>query len=164
MGEFVLRHIKFMHAFFRNTQFYYPIFYFLSPIFKLFLPFFFFFGRLYKIFYFHLFKFSRPKHEVLRRNLVAKSFAYLRHAKRKFRMKRIYDIFEVYKHALSSFRPQINFAGGIIHRTGVGFKHHIKMFFLRELSAAIWTFIARQMIRPKSFMAFFTLHQWVVKT
>src|ERR1035437_3347158 len=62
---------------------------------------------IYKIFDFHLFKFTKTKDKVARSDFISKCFTNLRQTKRKLRVKRIEDIFIVYKHTLGCFRTKI---------------------------------------------------------
>src|SRR3990167_3109369 len=132
---------------------------FRPEIFKNFFP----FALSCEIFYFHLLKFPRPEQKIPRRYFIPESLADLSQTERQSGMKRIHHIFEIDKHSLRSFRPKIRNGTFVLHRTDIGLEHHIKMFFFRNFSAAIRTFIAKQMIRSKFFMAILTLNERVGK-
>ena len=75
---------------------------------------------------FHLLKFTHPKNEIARRNLVAKRFTNLGDTKRKPSRGAIHHILKVHKNALSGFRAQVGVTFVVGHRTHRGPEHHVK--------------------------------------
>src|SRR3989344_6062169 len=96
-------YFKFVNFTHIKTDAFHPVEHFTSPIFKIFFP---IFGT-DKIFNFHLFKFAKSENEISWCNFITESFTYLCYAERKFRMKSIHRVFEVYKYTLSGFGTKV---------------------------------------------------------
>src|SRR3989338_1513361 len=123
MRPVTFRNFQFMHFRHIKSYFFHPLKHFAPPIFKIFFP----ISLTDKIFYFHLLKFALTEKKISGCYFVSKSFADLRHAERKFRMKSINGIFKIHEHSLRGLRTEIR-DKSFFPYADLRFEHFIKIF------------------------------------
>ena len=111
----------------------------------------------------HLLELALAKDEVSGRNLVAVRLADLGDAKGQPQPRRIEHVLEVYKHALGGFGTQIGNGRIILHRADERLEHSQEAAGLSEVTAAIGTLFAFQMVHAKALVATRALHQRIGK-
>ena len=124
-----------MHALHCKTDVTHPVIHLVFQKFKILLPIFW----LHKELDFHLLKFTNTENKVTRSNLITKCLTNLCDSKRKLRVERINDVFEIHKDTLSSFGTEIDSRSRIFHCTNLSGEHHIERTRSTNWSATIIT-------------------------